>query len=490
MKRINVLMVASEMAPFAKVGGLADVVGTLPRHLNANGCDARVILPLYKKIKERYAEQLVFLHWSMLKMGWRTLYSGLFQMDYDGVTVYFIDNEYYFGHDAIYLDYSFDIERFSFFQRAVLAAMGAPMGFQPDVVHCNDWQAGMIPCLLDAHYRELGCHLDVKTVFTIHNLKYQGIHGVENIADLMDLPPRFMTEEQVLKDGVPNFMKAGIVFADKITTVSPTYAIEIMSTQYGEGLDSVLRQFAFKVAGIQNGIDVVEFDPATDPLIPRMYHAENWREGKAVCKHHLQEELGLAADPAMPMAAMISRLVDQKGLDLLIHVLDEMIDSGMQVVVQGTGDPFYEWLLAETASRHPGRMAVVIAYDNALAHRIYAAADLFLMPSLFEPCGLSQMVAMRYGTVPIVRETGGLKDTVCPYDRITGKGNGFSFSSPVPEEFLAAVKAAGGLYRENRAAWDALVQRDMAGDYSWDSSAAEYTGLFSSVTGISPEAAC
>jgi len=483
MNRIKVLVVSSEMTPFAKVGGLADVVGTLPRHLAAQGCDARVILPLYKKIKERYAEQLVFLRWSMLKMGWRTLYSGLFRLDHEGMTVYFIDNEFYFGHDAVYLDYSFDMERFSFFQRAVLESMGVPMGFEPDVIHCNDWQAGMIPCLLEAHYQKSGYHKKVKTVFTIHNLKYQGIHGVETIADLLDMPPFYMTEEQILKDGVPNYLKAGIVFADAVTTVSPAYASEIMTPRYGEGLDGVLQQYAYKVRGILNGIDTEEFDPQTDPLIPRRYGHEDWQAGKAVCKKHLQTELGLEEDPHAPLAVMISRLVDQKGIELLVHILDKLVGEGIQLAVQGTGDPFYEWLLAEAASRHPGRIATVAAYDNALAHRIYAAGDLFLMPSLFEPCGLSQMIAMRYGTVPVVRETGGLRDTVQPYNRFTGAGNGFSFAGTGEEEFLAAILTACDVFRSVPAAWGGLVSTGMKTDFTWDRSAALFAELFAEVSG-------
>ncbi len=478
----KVLVVSSEMAPFAKVGGLADVVGTLPRHLLAHGCDARVVLPLYKRIKERYAEQLVFMRWSMLRMGWRTLYSGLFRLDYEGLVVYFIDNEYYFGHDAVYLDYSFDLERFAFFQRAVLEAIGEPMDFDPDVIHCNDWQAGMIPCLLEAHYQRQGFHKKTRTVLTIHNLKYQGIHGIETIADLMDMPPAYMTEEQILHDGVPNFMKAGIVFADAVTTVSPTYAAEIMTPRYGEGLDGVLRLHAYKVTGILNGIDTVEFDPRRDPLISRTYGVDDWRAGKRVNKYHLQTELGLQADPEAPLVVMVSRLVDQKGVEMLVRVLDRVVDCGLQLVVQGTGDPHYEWLLSEAANRHPDHLAAVIAYDNALAHRVYAAGDLFLMPSLFEPCGLAQMISMRYGTVPVVRETGGLKDTVHPYNRYTGEGNGFSFTGSGAEELLASLCAAAAVYRDLPDAWTGLVETGMRADFSWNASAALYADLFAAVS--------
>ncbi len=341
----------------------------------------------------------------------------------------------------------------------------------------------MIPCLLEAHYRKSGYHKKVKTVLTIHNLKYQGIHGVETIADLLDMPPFYMTEEQILKDGVPNYLKAGIVFADAVTTVSPAYAAEIMTPRYGEGLDGVLHQYAYKVRGILNGIDTEEFDPQTDPLIPRRYGPDDRQAGKAVCKKHLQTELGLAEDPHAPLAVMISRLVDQKGIELLVNILDRLVGEGIQLAIQGTGDPFYEWLLAEAANRHQGRIATVAAYDNALAHRIYAAGDLFLMPSLFEPCGLSQMIAMRYGTVPVVRETGGLRDTVQPYNRFTGTGNGFSFAGADAEELLASVLTACDVFRNAPAAWDGLVSAGMRADFTWDRSAALYAGLFAEVSG-------
>ena len=478
MNKRKILLAASEMAPFAKVGGLADVVGTLPHYLNAIGCDARVVLPLYKPIKEQYAEQLHFIRWSTIRMGWRTLYTGLFRLEHDGVIVYFIDNEFYFGHDAVYLDYSFDMERFSFFQRAVLEAMGDPMDFVPDILQCNDWQTGMIPCLLDAHYRPEGHHLGVRTVFTIHNLKYQGIHGVENIRDLMDLSDEYMTEDRLIKDGVPNFMKAGIVFADRVTTVSPTYAQEICTPEFGEGLDGLLRQFADKTQGILNGIDTRTFNPETDPGIAQNFSVESRNPGKATCKKTLQKELHLEPRADVPLVAMISRLVDQKGLDLLIEELDALMELDVQLVVQGTGDSFYEWVLTEAAGRYRGRMTAVIAYDAALAHRIYAGADLFLMPSLFEPCGLSQMIAMRYGTVPLVRETGGLKDTIRPYNRFTGEGNGFTFTRPAPDDLLAALRSACTVFRDRKDAWEGLIREGMLGDYSWDRSAARYADLF------------
>ncbi len=339
---MKILFVSSEVAPLAKTGGLGDVLGALPAKLRQVGLDARIVMPLYKKIKEQYGSELVFCRWAMIKLGWRTMYSGLLTMPVNGVPVYFIDNEYYFGHDQIYLDYSFDIERFSFFQRAVLEALGEPMDFEPDILHLNDWQTGMIPCLLDAHYRPYSFHQNLRTVFTIHNLKYQGIHGREKIADLMDLPDRYLTDGGILKDGVPNFMKAGIVYADRVTTVSPTYAGEIMTEYYGEGLHQLLQSQAHKVSGLLNGIDDQEYDPAHDPLIPAGYDLKTWQAGKAACKAALQRELSLDEDPKIPLACMISRLTDQKGLDLLVHVLGEMLYDGMQLAVLGTGDPDYE----------------------------------------------------------------------------------------------------------------------------------------------------
>ena len=476
--KTKVLFVTAEMAPLAQTGGLGDVTGALPASLQKLGTDVRVIMPLYRKIKSAYGKKMTFHRWSMIKLGWRTMYSGLLSMDLQGIQVYFIDNEFYFGHDQIYVDYSFDIERFSFFQRAVLEALGDPMDFQPDILHLHDWQTAMIPCLLDAHYRPYGYHQDVRTLLTIHNIKYQGIHGTERIADLMDLPDRYMTELGVLKDGVPNFLKAGIVYADRINTVSPNYAAEIMTEYYGEGLHQLMQSQAYKVSGIINGIDQQSYNPAHDQAIAFAFDVNNWQTGKAICKAALQKETGLNPDPDIPLAVMVSRLVDQKGLDLLLRVLDEMLYSDIQVAVLGTGDPGYEKALLEIAGRSQGRLAVSITFDVALSRRFYAGADMFLMPSLFEPCGLSQMIAMRYGTLPIVRETGGLKDTVEPFDEQTGTGNGFTFSNINAHELLFTAQNAAGVYRSNRKAWIGLVETAMNGDYSWKRSAREYQELY------------
>ncbi len=483
-KTIKVLLASSECSPFVKVGGLADVVGSLPVELNKQGVDARVIIPLYKKIKVKYNDRLQFLGWKMVHMGWRSLYAGLFSMEMNGVTFYFVDNEYYFNFDQIYVDYVFDIERYCFYQRAVLDFMGDFMNFEPNVLHCNDWQTGMMPMLLDCHFKKHGYHNDVQTVYTIHNLKYQGVHSTDVVREMLDLPDEYLRDDFCIKDKAINFMKAGIVFSNSVTTVSPTYAYEIMTDYYGEGLNGTLQKYAYKVSGILNGINEQEYDPKTDDKIPMKYSIKDYEKGKAACKKSLQEQLGLDVNPGAPLCAMISRLVDQKGLDLLLYVLEEMLYDGMQIVILGTGDPYYERALTDIANRNHGKMCACIDFDSGLAHTIYAGADIFLMPSLFEPCGLSQLVSMAYGTVPVVRETGGLKDTVTPYNEYTGEGNGFSFANINAHEFLFVTKYAADLYRHHKDTWSKLIETGMKGDYSWKKSAGEYAGLYSLITGI------
>ncbi len=485
MNKVKVLFVSSEVYPFAKVGGLADVVGALPVELQHHHCDARVIMPLYKSVKQKHEHNLDFIGWKMIKMGWRSLYAGLYTLTMNGVQFYFVDNEYYFNFDQVYVEYVFDIERFCFFQRAVLDFMGDFMGFEPDVLHCNDWQAGMMPLLLDAHYKKYGYHTNMKTVYTIHNLKYQGIHGIEVIQDLLDLPSEYLTDELSIKDGAVNFMKAGIVYSNSVTTVSPTYAYEIMTDYYGEGLNHTLQRYAYKVSGILNGINAEEYNPSKDSMIPKKYSIKTYEEGKAANKKSVQEQLGLEVNPGAPLCTMISRLVDQKGLDLLLRVVEEMLYDGMQIVILGTGDAYYERSLADIAARNPGKMCACISFDNGLAHTLYAGSDIFLMPSLFEPCGLSQLIAMTYGTIPIVRETGGLRDTVVPYNEFTGEGNGFSFANINAHEFLFVTKYACDLYRHNKPVWNKLIEEGMKADYSWKHSAEEYAGLYSFITGIS-----
>ena len=474
---MKILFVSSEMVPLAKSGGLGDVVGALPKAIRTQGHDARVILPLYKQIKDRYGDQLKFMRWSMNKLGWRTMYSGLFTMEVDGVPVYFIDNEYYFGHEALYLDYAFDIERFSFFQRAILEALGEPMQFEPDILHLNDWQSGMIPVLLEAHYKAHGYHTDVQCIYTIHNLKFQGIHGRERIQDLMELQDRYMTDAAVMKDGVPNFMKAGILYSNRVTTVSPTYAQEIKQDYYGEGLNNLLSDQSWKVVGVLNGIDVNSYNPAEDKSIAKIILFVHSKPEKAN-KLALQEEIGLEQREDFPMLSMITRLTSQKGLDILLHIADELISDDVQLVILGTGDEFYENAFHDLEWYHPDKVRSLIMFDEELARRIYASADIFLMPSMFEPCGLGQMIAMRYGTLPVVRETGGLKDTVIPYNKYDGSGTGFSFSNINAHEFLFAIKDALDTYRDNPDAWNQLIKQAMSSDFSWEQSAKRYIELY------------
>ncbi|NJP40759.1 glycogen synthase GlgA [Oscillospiraceae bacterium HV4-5-C5C] len=484
MTPLKVLFVSSEVVPFVKVGGLADVAGSLPQALSARGVDIRVIMPLYRPVKTQYKDKLKFIRWSQVKLGWRSMYSGLLTLQQNGITYYFIDNDYYFGSDQIYQDYSFDVERFCFFQRAVLEACGQPMTFEPDIIHCNDWETGLIPCLLQAHYQSNGYHRQTKTLYTIHNLKFQGVFGSDRIADLCDLSADYLNEFGVLKDGAANFMKAGIVYSQHVNTVSPSYASEIMNDFYGEGLDAVLRGFSYKLSGILNGLDTRTYDPATDPAIPIHYDSSNVIAGKACCKASLQQELGLPQAADKPLFALISRLTEQKGLDLLLFILDELLDDDIQLVVLGNGESRYEDALRAVAARRPEHMAVQIRFDEKLARRIYAGSDFFLMPSVFEPCGLSQMIAMRYGSLPIVRETGGLKDTVDPYNQYTGTGNGFSFANINAHELLFTSKYAVDVYRRHDEAWTALVKCALNSDFSWKQSAEQYLKLYQGLTGI------
>lgn len=478
---MRILFVSSEMAPLAKSGGLGDVVGSLPKAIRKLGHDARVILPLYKRIKDNYGDQLEFIRWTMTKIGWRTMYCGLLKMDFDGVPVYFIDNEYYFGHDALYLDYSFDIERFSFFQRAVLEVLGTPMGFEPEILHLHDWQTGVIPVLLEAHYQAHGYLRNTHCLYTIHNLKFQGIHGRDKVQDLLELPDRYLSEAGIMKDGVPNYMKSGIMYSSRVTTVSPNYANEILTDYYGEGLNGLLAAQGWKIRGILNGIDTISYDPATDIQLVENYNSLTVESGKATCKKSLQQELGLEQRAEVPLLAVISRLTTQKGMDLLTRIIDELLEDDLQFVLLGTGDYAYEENFRNIANRHPDKMRSLIKFDEGLSRRIYAAADLFLMPSIFEPCGLSQLIAMRYGCLPVVRETGGLKDTVEAYNKYEKSGTGFSFANINAHELLFCTKNAINIYREHREDWRMLINNAMNLDCSWNKSAEVYCDLYSQI---------
>ncbi len=482
MSRTRVLFLSSEMAPFAKVGGLADVIGTLPGALRGIGIDARVILPLYAPIKRRFIDRMTLLDERTVRLGWRSQYSGLYVMNHDGVPIYFVDNEYYFGHDRVYVEYGFDIERYAFYQRAVLDALGDPMNFLPDVLHCNDWQAAMVPFLLESQFRPKGYHLDLRTVFTIHNLMYQGLHAKDLGTDLFDIPARYLTDEGVLSGPATNPLKAAVRYSDAITTVSPSYAAEIMTPEFGEGMDDLLRSRASVVSGVLNGIDTVSYDPSTDPYLAVKYGVSDVLPGKTANRKALRKEMGLKED-ASTVAGMVTRLYSQKGVDLVLEVLDLLVAEGVQLAVLGSGDPGYEAALRQAVERHPGRVAFVNAFDEGLAHRIYAGADLFLMPSRFEPCGLSQMISMRYGTLPVVRETGGLRDTVTSYNEFTGEGTGFYFRNPFACELLDVVHLAVQLRKKNPEAFSRLVLQAMSQDFSFRRSAERYAELYETLLG-------
>lgn len=473
---MRILFAASECVPFCKTGGLADVVGALAPVLAKKGHDVRVILPLYSAISHDQAEKLEHLVDFEVELGWRRQYCGIEMLKREGVTFYFVDNKYYFGRSYIYGLGGDEHERFGFFCRAVLNALPL-IDFQPDLIHAHDWQTGMIPALLRIQYQHLPFFAPIRTVFTIHNLQYQGIFGIPQVQDILGLGDSLFTNDKLECFGCANFMKAGLVYADEITTVSPSYAEEIQTAYYGEKMDGLLRARRAQLSGVLNGIDVNEYDPAHDPQIPFSYSAEQM-QGKAQCKRALQEELGLEVRPEAAMVAIISRLSNQKGLDLVDRVIGEIMQEDVQLVVLGMGDAKYVNLFSWAEQHYPGRVAARFRMDGALAHRIYAGADLFLMPSQFEPCGLSQMIALRYGTIPVVRETGGLRDTVLSYNEANSAGNGFTFFNYNAHDMLFTLRRALYFFRENQPVWQLLQHRAMTGDYSWSHSAETYLSLY------------
>ena len=473
---MKILFTASECVPFCKTGGLADVVGALAPVLAAKGHDVRVILPLYSAIPHEKVQEMKHVMDFEVELGWRKQYCGIEAIEKDGVTFYFVDNKYYFGRSYIYGLGGDEHERFGFFCRAVLEALPL-LQFKPDVLHAHDWQSGMIPALLNIQYQNNPFYTGIKTVFTIHNLQYQGIFGIPQVQDVLSIGEEYFTNDKLECYGCADFMKAGLVYSDEITTVSPSYAEEIQTAYYGERMDGLLRAKREHLSGVLNGIDIKEYDPEHDPLIPANYSAENM-EGKAQCKRALQEELGLNVDPEVPVVAIISRLSNQKGLDLIDRVIGEIMAENMQLVVLGMGDAKYVNLFSWAEQHYPGRVAARFKMDGALAHRIYAGADIFLMPSQFEPCGLSQMIALRYGTLPVVRETGGLRDTVLSYNEANGAGNGFSFFNYNAHDMLFTLRRALHFYQDQKAVWQHLMNRAMTGEYSWSHSAEVYLSLY------------
>jgi starch synthase len=470
---VRVLIVASEAVPFAKSGGLGEVAGSLPRALAQAGAEVRVVLPKYGDIPEVFKREMVHLGSVTVPLSWRRQYCGVSRLEHKGTTFYFLDNEYYFKRSGYYGYYD-EAERFAFFCRGVLQSLGI-MDFRPDILHCHDWQAALVPVFLQAFCQDVPGYQEMKTVLTIHNLKFQGVfpHGI--LSDLLDLSERYFSPDKLEFYGSVNYLKGGIVFSDRITTVSPGYAEEIKYPFFGEYLDGLIRQHEYKLSGILNGLDYEEYDPAGDPALYENYGAGV--KGKKANKVRLQQDLGLPVGEDLLLLAMVSRLTGQKGLDLLLHIFDELLGENLQLVILGAGEERYERSLADLASRYPQKFRLCLEFNETLARRIYGAADLFLMPSLFEPCGLGQMIALRYGSVPVVRETGGLRDTVFAYNEQTGEGNGFSFSNDNAHDFLYTVRRALSFYAKPKI-WARIVRNAQNSDCSWDKSAREYLGLF------------
>lgn len=472
---MNVLFVASEAVPFIKTGGLADVMGALPKALAAEGVDVRLVIPKYSRIADTYKQNMKTLVTGKVNLAWRQLYYGVDTVTVDGVTVYFIDNEWYFKRQGLY-GYGDDAERFAYFCRAVLTML-PKVGFKPDIIHCNDWHTGLLGVFLKQDFYHDPFYQDIKVIYTIHNLKYQGKFNASIMQDVIGLPQELFTNGDLECDGDVNYLKAGLVYADYITTVSPTYAKEITYPYFGEGLDGYIRDHQDKIVGILNGLDQDVYNPATDTHLVEQYTILDGRAGKRVNKDALRRELGLPVRRGVPMFAIVSRLVEDKGMDLITYIMDELVEDQVQLVIVGTGDTKYEEAFQQLAGRHPSKVSANILFDEGLAHRVYAAADIFLMPSRYEPCGLSQLIALRYGTIPIVRETGGLKDTVIPYDKYTNSGNGLTFPDFNAHELLFTAKKALGYY-EDSALWSNIVRKAMACDYSWKKSALAYIDLY------------
>ena len=475
---MKVLFAASEAVPFCKTGGLADVAGSLPQALVQAGNEVAVILPLYQKVAEGWKDQMSFVCNIEVPLGWRRVYCGLFRLDKDGVIWYFVDNEYYFKREALYGHYD-DGERFGFFSRAVISLLPA-LAFMPEIIHCNDWQTALVPIYLkDDGVREERFR-SIRTVLSIHNIEYQGRYGRQTLGDLFGLDHGWADDGTILMDGDVNLLKGAILCADAVNAVSPTYANELKMPYFAHRLDGIMRRCGYKLSGVLNGIDVKRYDPATDSHIAANYTAEDMA-GKQADKAELQKLMGLRQEPYVPIVGIVSRLVSHKGLDLVCEVLHDMMELPMQLVILGKGDRKYEEFFQWAANQYPGRMAVRLDYNEELSMAIYAGADLFLMPSRSEPCGLSQMIAMRYGTVPIVRETGGLKDTVHPYEAWCGAGNGFTFADYNSGDMLYVIRQAVDLYYNNPSAFKGLRKTGMTEDFSWSRSAQSYNEIYQSI---------
>lgn len=476
MKRI--LFAASEAVPFIKTGGLADVTGSLPQYFDKEEYEVRIILPKYLCIEEEMRKKMRFLCHFYVNLGWRKQYAGIFETKYQGITYYFVDNEYYFAGEHPYHNLHEDVEKFAFFSKAVLEALPY-LDYCPDIIHCHDWQTGLIPVFLHTLYGDENYYAGIKTVFSIHNMKFQGRWHLQAVMDVTGLPEQIFVPDKLESYGEANYLKGGVIYADAVTTVSPTYAFEITTQQGGEGLDGLMRQVSDKLYGILNGIDTEVYNPRTDPYIRAQFNDKDVIRQKAKNKSALQEEMGLEQNPEAMLIGIVSRMTSQKGFDLIAYVMDELMEQeNVQFVVLGTGEEQYENMFRYFGEKYPKRLKANIGYSEDVAHRIYASCDTFLMPSLFEPCGLSQMMSMRYGTIPIVRETGGLKDTVTPYNEYERTGNGFSFANYNAHEMLHVIRYALEIFEKRRTEWEGLIKRAMAEDNSWENSAKCYQELY------------
>lgn len=473
----KVLFVASECVPFVKTGGLADVVGSLPKYLDKEQFDVRVMLPKYMMIPDHFKQNMQYKTHFYMELNWRSQYVGVLESVVDGITFYFIDNEFYFSGMKPYGNIYEDIEKFTFFSRACLSALPV-IDFRPDIIHCHDWQTGLVPVYLHDSFQGGEFFRGIKTIMTIHNLKFQGVWDKKTIKNITGLGDYYFAPDKLEAYGDANYLKGGIVYADYVTTVSDSYANEIRMPFYGEGLDGLMNAKANRLVGIVNGIDYNEYNPETDPFIVQHYNAKNFRKEKVKNKCALQEELGLEVNDKKFMIGIVSRLTDQKGFDLIDYVIEEICAEDTQLVVLGTGEEKYEHLFRHFAWKYSNRVSANIFYSNERSHRIYAACDAFLMPSLFEPCGLSQLMSLRYGTVPIVRETGGLTDTVMPYNEYENTGTGFSFVNYNAHEMLGIIRYAEHVFYDKKREWNKIVDRAMAADFSWNVSAAKYQEMY------------
>lgn len=480
MKKI--LMVSSEAVPFIKTGGLADVAGSLPRYFNKDKYDVRIILPKYACMDQRFLSGLQFVCHFYVNLNWRKQYAGIFKTEYKGVTYYFVDNEFYFAGNNPYNNIHEDIEKFAFFSKAVLMALPY-IDFRPDVIHCNDWQTGLVPVLLKTELRQNDFYAGIKSVFSIHNMKFQGRWHVRDVMDITGLPASVFTSDKLESYGEANYLKGGCVYADAINTVSPSYAADITTPEGGEGLDGLLSARRDSLYGIVNGIDYDDFNPMTDEAMVEHFSVDTVTEGKKANKRALQQSMGLPEKEDAFLIGMVSRLTDQKGFDLVAYVMEEMLSTmNVQFVILGTGEYRFEEMFHYFQSKYPDKISSYIGYSENKAHQIYASCDAFLMPSLFEPCGLSQMMSMRYGTLPIVRETGGLKDTVEPYNEYENKGTGFSFTAYNAHDMLHVIRYANYVFSNQKEQWNGIVKRAMEKDFSWDASARKYEELYDKLT--------